>query len=120
MATQTSDLSRPVPAAATFAIAKFLSLTGAAIEYGEAIIRESNATGHAKNFLNIQNNKIRSAHRDILGRVKTSESKDALKDELADPLAIDALLDGWMMLTKEGREKLEDYIAQLLQTHKAD
>jgi hypothetical protein len=103
-----------IPPKAIFAIAKSLHHANAAKFYFEQSINEIKATFGDKKLLSDLARRADSIVRDMLMRVPDGQVKEILKDEIKDPLAIDAFSDTFIQLSLENRTKAEDFLNHLI------
>ncbi|HEX7844358.1 MAG TPA: hypothetical protein VF476_01080 [Chitinophagaceae bacterium] len=104
---------------AVFSILKAIHHTNAAHFYIGRVMTESQVKMNAKKFLKGLESKIYSVLIDLRLRISEPETKEIMNQELADPLAVDVVLDTYLCLTHENRANFEEYGSFLVDTQKA-
>jgi len=100
---------------ATFSLAKAIHHVACAKFYFELTVTESKAARESKQYLNSLSGRCNFILTDVASRIKTPEMRDALRQDLADPLLLDTFNDAILLLTPENREKVGDLINRLIE-----
>ena len=94
----------------SFHLAKALHFNKVSREYFELL--KIGSTGETKNMFNQCIQRLDWVYHNIYDRL-SQNSKDILKQEMADSLAMDSIMDGLVLLTPENRSMIENLIASL-------
>lgn len=102
------------PTSGTVALHHAIHHANTSAGWWEVAIRETDAKGGAKHFLQEQANRCRGTVKAVLARVKSPEAKQILQAELRDEFTHESMGTIWAALSLEGREDVENYAKSIL------
>ncbi len=94
----------------SYKLAKALHFNKVSLEYFEML--RLDAKGETKMLFSNCIQRLNWVYHNIYDRL-SQNSKDALKQEMADSLALDSIMDGLVLLTPENRSMIENLISSL-------
>jgi len=103
-----------VPINITLYFSKALHHANCAGFYFDLILAELKPQGKIQQFLKKQSNNCKAVKNDVLTSMRQGEGKEIMKDDLQDPLMLDALCDSFLMLDDNRRAQIEFFIGNLV------